>query len=94
MKISKKIMQELQFQEEHIIAIEREGKSNGREAVFEERRAKNVSKLRGGGKSQIQEVFKKCYKSERLNMKETVYGHITANLMKIKGKEEILKALR
>lgn len=40
-------MQELQFQEEHIIAIEREGKSNGREAIFEERRAKNVSKLRG-----------------------------------------------
>lgn len=58
MKITKKKIQELQFQEEHIIAIEREGKSNGREAIFEERRANNVPKLRRKKKkSQIQKVL-------------------------------------
>lgn len=29
-----------------------------------------------------------------MNMKKTTSGHVTANLMKIKGKEKILKALR
>ena len=74
-----------------IIGIPEEDKKKGYDKILEEIIAKNFSKMR----KEIATQFQKTQRvSNRMNPKRNTLRHMLIKLMKIKHKEQILKAAR
>ena len=74
-----------------IIGIPEEDKKKGYDKILEEIIAKNFSKMRKEIATQVQETQRV---SDRINPRPNTPRHILIKLMKIKHKQQILKAAR